>query len=44
MAQPHEHALACPVGAENDRARPGRNLDRDAVDNRPAVGNEEDLI
>ena len=42
VAEPHEHALPGAVRPEDDRPRPGLELERDAVDDRPSAGNERD--
>src|SRR5258708_30601617 len=44
MHQPHQHAFACAVRAQDDGARPGGNIQRDPVDDYLPAGREHDLL
>ena len=44
VAEPHEHALPCPVRPEDDRARPGLEHERDTVDDRPLADDERHVV
>ncbi len=44
MTEPHEHALAGSVRAENHRSRPRRELAGDAVDDRSVAGDKRHVL